>query len=81
MKHMLRILTGICQGEGTSEDLALLERLAHTVKSASLCGLGGMAPNPVLTALEHFGDEFDAHVHGRTCPAGVCSGQAAMAGV
>jgi NADH:ubiquinone oxidoreductase subunit F (NADH-binding)/NAD-dependent dihydropyrimidine dehydrogenase PreA subunit/(2Fe-2S) ferredoxin len=71
-KHMLRILTRICEGEGAPEDLDVLTRLARTVKSASLCGLGGTAPNPALTALKYFRDEFEAHVHGKRCPSGVC---------
>ena len=71
-KHMLRILTRICEGEGTAGDLDLLERLATTVKSASLCGLGGSAPNPVLTTLRYFRSEFEAHIHDKKCPAGVC---------
>jgi len=71
-KHMLRILTQICEGRGTSGDLDTLERLARTVKSASLCGLGGTAPNPVLTALRYFREEFEAHVRDKKCPAGVC---------
>ena len=71
-KHMLRILTRICEGEGSADDLGILERLAETVKSTSLCGLGATAPNPVLTALRYFRDEFDAHVRDKKCPAGVC---------
>ena len=71
-KHMLRILTRICEGSGTADDLALLRRLAQTVQSASLCGLGSTAPNPVLTALRYFPEEFEAHIHGKKCPAGVC---------
>ena len=71
-KHMLRILTRICEGRGTPDDLALLGRLAQTVRSASLCGLGSTAPNPVLTALRYFPDEFEAHIHRKKCPAGVC---------
>jgi len=71
-KHMLRILTRICEGSGTADDLAMLERLARTVKSASLCGLGSTAPNPVLTAMRYFPEEFEAHVHQKKCPAGVC---------
>ena len=70
--HMLRILARICEGAGVPEDLAVLERLARTLKSASLCGLGGTAPNPVLTALRYFRDEFEAHIHRKQCPAGVC---------
>ena len=71
-KHMLRILTRICDGTGTPGDLVLLERLARTVKSASLCGLGSTAPNPVLTSLRYFRPEFEAHVNEKRCPAGVC---------
>ena len=71
-QQMLRLLERICRGDGTDDDLALLERLARTVRLASLCGLGSMAPNPVLTALEHFRDEFEAHIHRKQCPAGVC---------
>jgi NADH:ubiquinone oxidoreductase subunit F (NADH-binding)/NAD-dependent dihydropyrimidine dehydrogenase PreA subunit/(2Fe-2S) ferredoxin len=71
-KHMLGILTRICEGAGEPADLAVLERLARTVKSAALCGLGSTAPNPVLTALRYFRDEFEAHIHRKKCPAGVC---------
>ncbi|MCY2926275.1 MAG: NADH-quinone oxidoreductase subunit NuoF [Planctomycetota bacterium] len=71
-KQMLRILTRICEGEGKAEDLQTLQRLATTIKAASLCGLGQTAPNPVLTAMRYFGPEFEAHVRDRKCPAGVC---------
>jgi NADH-quinone oxidoreductase subunit F len=71
-RQMLLLLRGICDGEGRPEDLALLERLARVVKSTSLCGLGGTAPNPVLTALRYFRDEFEAHINEKRCPAGVC---------
>ena len=71
-KHMLQILTRICDGQGAPQDLDLLERLAATVRSASLCGLGATAPNPVLTALRYFRPEFEAHIHHKKCPAGVC---------
>ena len=71
-RQMLRLLERICRGEADDDDLALLQRLARTVGSASLCGLGTMAPNPVLAALEHFRDEFEAHIHQKQCPAGVC---------
>ncbi len=71
-KHMLQILTRICDGDGTPGDLDLLERLAATVRSASLCGLGATAPNPVLTALSYFRPEFEAHINEKKCPAGVC---------
>jgi NADH-quinone oxidoreductase subunit F len=71
-KQMLAILTRICEGHGRPDDLDLLERLAETVKGASLCGLGATAPNPVLTALRYFRDEFAAHIDQKKCPAGVC---------
>jgi NADH:ubiquinone oxidoreductase subunit F (NADH-binding)/Pyruvate/2-oxoacid:ferredoxin oxidoreductase delta subunit/(2Fe-2S) ferredoxin len=71
-KQMLHILTRICEGKGAAGDLELLERLARTVKNAALCGLGQTAPNPVLTALKHFRDEFEAHIRDHRCPAGVC---------
>ncbi|MFH1741075.1 MAG: NADH-quinone oxidoreductase subunit NuoF [bacterium] len=71
-KHMLRLLTQICEGKGTPDSLVVLERLAKAVKSASLCGLGATAPNPVLTALRYFRDEFETHIRDKKCPAGVC---------
>ncbi|MBN1757818.1 MAG: NADH-quinone oxidoreductase subunit NuoF [Chitinispirillaceae bacterium] len=71
-KQMLHLLEKICEGKGTETDLAILEDLAATIKSASLCGLGQTAPNPVLTALRHFRSEFEAHVVDKKCPAGVC---------
>jgi NADH:ubiquinone oxidoreductase subunit F (NADH-binding)/(2Fe-2S) ferredoxin len=71
-KQMLNLLTRICEGKGSPDDLGTLERLAATIKSASLCGLGQTAPNPVLTAIKHFRSEFEAHIHDKRCPAGVC---------
>ena len=71
-RQMLRLLARICEGGATPDDLAILERLAGTVKSASLCGLGSMAPGPVLTALRYFREEFEMHVHEKRCPAGAC---------
>jgi len=71
-KQMLHLLTRICEGTGAAGDLDSLERLARTIKQASLCGLGQTAPNPVLTAIRHFRGEFEAHIHDRRCPAGVC---------
>ena len=71
-RHMLGILTRICEGAGVPGDLEVLERLARTVKTASLCGLGSTAPNPALTALRYFRTEFEAHIHRKKCPAGVC---------
>ncbi|MEW5865320.1 MAG: NADH-quinone oxidoreductase subunit NuoF [Bacillota bacterium] len=71
-KQMLALLTKITAGKGTKEDLDLLEELALTVKDGALCGLGKTAPNPVLTTLKYFRDEYEAHVIERRCPAGVC---------
>ena len=71
-RQMLGILNRIVAGQGTEADLPLLERLARTVKSAAVCGLGGMAPGAVLTTLAHFRGEFEAHVRDRRCAAGAC---------
>ncbi len=71
-KQMHRILGQICEGKANASDLALLERLAKTIKSAAVCGMGGMAPGAVLTTLEHFPDEFESHIRDGRCPAGVC---------
>ncbi|MBD3352161.1 MAG: 4Fe-4S dicluster domain-containing protein [Candidatus Lokiarchaeota archaeon] len=68
---MLTLLTKIKNGKGTMEDLEKLEQLAHLVKKSSLCGLGQTAPNPVLTTLKYFRDEYIAHINGY-CPALVC---------
>ena len=70
-KRMLEILEKITNGEGTLEDIDRLEELAKTIKTASVCGLGQSAPNPVLSTLRYFRDEYIAHVNG-TCPAGEC---------
>jgi NADH-quinone oxidoreductase subunit F len=70
-KQMLEIVTRLCEGSGAKEDLDRLERLAHVVKQQSLCGLGRTAPNPVLTGLAYFREEFEAHAEGR-CPAHNC---------
>jgi NADH:ubiquinone oxidoreductase subunit F (NADH-binding)/(2Fe-2S) ferredoxin len=72
-QQMFHILTRICDGSAVPADLTLLERLAKTVKSAAVCGMGSMAPNAVLTTLEHFRDEFDAHIGPKHCAAGVCA--------
>jgi len=71
-KQMLEILTDFCAGKGTPEQLETLTELAGAVKVGSLCGLGQTAPNPVLTTLKYFKEEYDAHVHDKRCPAGVC---------
>ncbi len=70
-RRMLDILERLCAGEGKKGDIEELERLARMVKKGSLCGLGGTAPNPVLTTIKYFRDEYEAHLHGR-CPAGRC---------
>ncbi len=72
-KRMMEILTRICEGEGTQEDLTLLEDLAVRIKDSSLCGLGQTAPNPVLTTLRYFRHEYDAHINEKRCPAHVCA--------
>jgi len=71
-KRMLEILTRICSGEGEPEDIERLEKLAVDIKDGSLCALGGTAPNPVLTTLRYFKDEYEAHIFDKRCPAGLC---------
>ncbi len=71
-KMMLDILTRITAGEGKEEDLETLQDLAETIKSTALCGLGNTAPNPVLTTLRYFRDEYEAHVREKRCPAHSC---------
>ena len=71
-KRMLEILAKITDGKGTMNDLNALEELAANVKSNSLCGLGQTAPNPVLSTLAHFKDEYIAHIRDKECPAHVC---------
>lgn len=72
-KNMLKILEKIVAGKGEMKDLELLEELAHAVKDGSLCGLGKTAPNPVLSTLKYFRDEYIAHIKDKKCPAGVCT--------
>lgn len=71
-ERMLDILTDICEGSGREGDIELLEDLAHAVVDGSLCGLGGTAPNPVLTTIRYFRDEYEAHIRDKRCPAHVC---------
>ena len=71
-RQLLNILDRISHGEGELEDLDRLEELAQMVKDASLCGLGQTAPNPVLTTLRYFRDEYLAHIVEKRCPARVC---------
>jgi bidirectional [NiFe] hydrogenase diaphorase subunit len=70
--QMHTLLTRICAGQGTMEDVELLQDLCSTVKEASLCGLGQTAPNPVLSTLKYFRDEYIEHIVHKRCPAGVC---------
>ncbi len=71
--RLYELLEKITKGEADMRDLANLEELCHIVKSSSLCGLGQTAPNPILSTLEYFRDEYIAHVVDKTCPAGVCT--------
>lgn len=71
-KQMLRILEDICSGRGKASDIELLQELAEGVKAGSLCGLGQTAPNPVLTTIRYFRDEYEAHINESKCLAGVC---------
>src|SRR5690554_1191376 len=73
-KRMLEILDRICSGEGREGDLELLEELGNHIKETSLCQLGGSAPNPVLSTLHYFRDEYEAHIKEKRCPANVCEG-------
>ncbi len=71
-KRLLQLLNKITRGEGTMEDLTKIDELAKHMKSSSLCALGQSAPNPVLSTLKYFKDEYVAHIQDKTCPAGVC---------
>ncbi len=72
IQRMIEILTDISDGKGKPEDLQLLEELASVVKDVSLCGLGQTAPNPLLSTLRHFRNEYEAHIVDKRCPAAVC---------
>jgi NADH:ubiquinone oxidoreductase subunit F (NADH-binding)/(2Fe-2S) ferredoxin/ferredoxin len=72
-KQMLDILERICAGDGKTEDIALLEKLSNQIKAGSLCALGQTAPNPILTTLRYFMDEYKAHIEEKRCPARVCA--------
>ena len=69
---LFEILERICKGEGEEEDMALLEEISYAVKDASMCGLGQSLPNPVLSSLKYFRDEYIQHIKYKRCPAGVC---------
>jgi NADH-quinone oxidoreductase subunit F len=71
-KRMLEILTHITEGKGEQGDIERLEDLAYQIKESSLCGLGQTAPNPVLTTIKYFRDEYEAHIRDKKCPAKAC---------
>jgi NADH-quinone oxidoreductase subunit F len=72
-KRMLEILTRITEGKGEEGDIEKLEALSYEIKDNSLCGLGQTAPNPVLTTIKYFRDEYEAHIRDKKCPAKVCT--------
>jgi NADH:ubiquinone oxidoreductase subunit F (NADH-binding)/(2Fe-2S) ferredoxin/ferredoxin len=72
IRQMLKILTRISEGKGREGDIELLEELGETTRDASLCALGGTAPNPVLNTIRYFRDEYEAHIKEKRCPAYVC---------
>jgi NADH:ubiquinone oxidoreductase subunit F (NADH-binding)/(2Fe-2S) ferredoxin/Pyruvate/2-oxoacid:ferredoxin oxidoreductase delta subunit len=72
IRQMLSLLTGICEGRGKDGDIELLQELSVVIKETSLCALGATAPNPVLTTIQYFRDEYEAHIRDRRCPAYVC---------
>jgi NADH:ubiquinone oxidoreductase subunit F (NADH-binding)/(2Fe-2S) ferredoxin len=72
LKQMLEILTDICGGNGKNGDIELLEEIGAMIQKFSLCGLGTSAPNPVLTSILYFRNEYQAHIRDKKCPAGVC---------
>ena len=71
-KRLFEMLTKITEGKGTEQDLIDLKELGETIKDTSLCGLGQTAPNPILSTMKYFWDEYEAHVKEKRCPAGVC---------
>jgi len=72
IRSMKAILERICQGFGAPDDIELLEELSHVISDTSLCQLGGSAPNPVLSTIRYFRQEYEAHIFDKRCPAGVC---------
>ena len=71
---MMEILDRICEGQGKEGDIELLEELCVGIKDGALCGLGQTAPNPVLTTIRYFRDEYETHIRDKKCPACECSG-------
>jgi len=74
LKHLLQILTNICEGNGREGDLSVLEELCETLRDFSLCGLGKTAPNPVISTLRYFREEYESHIRDRQCSSLVCRG-------
>jgi NADH-quinone oxidoreductase subunit F len=72
LEQMVTILDRICGGEGETGDIELLEEICEVVRDASLCALGQTAPNPVLSTIKYFRDEYEAHIEEKRCPAGIC---------
>jgi NADH:ubiquinone oxidoreductase subunit F (NADH-binding) len=72
IRRMREILDDICTGKGREGDVELLEIMSEAIIDASLCALGGSAPNPVLSTIKSFREEYDAHIRDKKCPAGVC---------
>ncbi len=71
-KQIYKTLQKICDGKGSEDDLAILDDLCDVLRSSSLCGLGQTSPNPTMSTLRHFRDEYEAHIKGHKCPAKVC---------
>ena len=72
LRQMLKILNSICSGKGKEGDIELLEELSEVMRDAALCALGTTAPNPVMSTIKYFRDEYEAHIKEKRCPAGVC---------
>jgi bidirectional [NiFe] hydrogenase diaphorase subunit len=72
-QQMLGLLEKITSGEGTAADLTLLQELCDLVRNTSLCGLGQSAPTPVITTMQYFPEEYQSHIDGQGCAAGVCA--------
>jgi NADH-quinone oxidoreductase subunit F len=73
LRQMKYILDGITEGRGKQGDIELLEELSATLIDASLCALGSTAPNPVMSTIRHFREEYEAHIKEKRCPAGACN--------
>jgi Na+-translocating ferredoxin:NAD+ oxidoreductase RNF subunit RnfB len=71
-KHMLNILENITEGKGEMQDIELLLEMGERIKDTALCGLGVTAPNPVITTIRYFRDEYEAHIKDKKCPAKIC---------